>query len=61
MASPASDQHCLAMHTSSPLYKPKPHAQDPEDKLGATDNFFVHLPNEATRDNSPFSAFHCGV
>lgn len=60
-ASPALDQHCLAMHTSSPLCKPKPHAQDLEDKPGATDNIFVHLLNEATWDNSPFSAFHCCV
>lgn len=60
-ASPALDQHCLAMHTSSLLCKLKPHAQDLEDKPGATDNCFVHLLNEATGDNSLFSAFHCHV
>lgn len=43
-ASPAPDQHCLAMHTASPLCKPKSHAQDLEDKPGATDNFLFIFP-----------------
>lgn len=44
------NQNCLAMNTSYPLFKPKPHGQDPKDGLRVSWplGVFASPPNVAT-------------
>lgn len=59
---PHLDQNYLVMHTSSPLFKPKPHAGTPQMTLCAQGGWatkHLHLfffPKVATLNRSPFSA-----